>query len=150
MKYKKVVLPIFYACTFCVFCAFKFWNSRSILTSAPWTSVEIWNDFDMDGIFVLDTTECRQDNDWIFSLNGNLVISEDAISCEPETPEMDTVFANWSLENYDTRLNISFTNSGSWLGMNLFSIGPNEVEFHYSGNDDPNDTVTRQRIILRR
>ena len=74
MKYRQVFLPVLCACAFAMLCAFKFWNARSILVSSPWTSVETWNDFDEDGVFVLDTVTCQQDDNWTFSLNGNLMI----------------------------------------------------------------------------
>lgn len=150
MKYRKVFLLTFCACAFSMLYAFKYWNVRSILTSTPWTSVETWNDFDSDGTFVLDTMQCRQDNDWVFSLTGSLMIIEDSLSCEPDMPYLDTIRGFWTMENNDTRLKFSFISGGNESNMDLHSIGPNEVEFHFSDSEDPNDTVTRQRIILRR
>ena len=62
MKHKNIFFLTLCACVFLLSNAVGYWNVRSILTSAPWTSVETLDDFDTDGTFVLDTIECH--NQW--------------------------------------------------------------------------------------
>jgi len=45
---------------------------------------------------------------------------------------MDTIQGKWVLENNDTRLKISFGDGTSGFSMNIYSIGPKEVEFAIS------------------
>ena len=150
MKYKNIIFGFVFLSLLIILSAFKIWNVRSLLTSYPWTSVETWNDFDADGIFVLDTAACRMDNHWSFFLNGNVMITEGPIKCEPDLPFLDTISGQWTLENNDTRLKILFAGGEDQMGMVLYSIGPNVVEFHFSGSENPNDLVVRQRVILHR
>ncbi len=130
--------------------AFRPWGPGEVLANSPWLQVETWDDFDADGIFVLDTIQYEQDNHWIFLAGGNLLITEHLLKCEPDTPWADTIRGQWVLENNDQRLKISFAGGGESFDMNVGSINPTQAVFLLSGSEVPNDPIMRQRIILRR
>lgn len=150
MKFSQIIFLSFGLPALVLLFAFGSWNTGAILTSAPWTSIETWDDFDADGTFVLDTLQCHNDNHWLFLNNGNLLITEGLIKCEPEMTFLDTILGQWTLENNDTRLKISFSGGEDGFSMNIYAVGPNEVTFRFSGSENPNDPLVRQRVILRR
>lgn len=124
--------------------------TSALLTQSTWTSTETWDDFDADGTFILDTTACKRDNHWAFLSDSTFMVTEDSLQCEPELTFLDTIRGEWTLENNDTRLKLSFADGAEEFSMNVHAIGPHELMLHFSGSEDPNDPVVRQRIILRR
>lgn len=146
MKHKSIFFHLLIGLV--ILSAFKIWNTSSMLTSSPWTSVENWDDFDGNGTFVMDTIQCHNDNHWIFSSNGNLLITEGLIACDLESPWLDSIPGQWTLTNNDTRLKIDFT--GGEMYLTIADIGADHVVFFLSGTEDPNDMTVRQRIILHR
>lgn len=109
-----------------------------------------WDDFDADGTFVLDTTACKQDNQWAFFPDSTFMVMEDSLKCEPELTFLDTIRGEWRLENNDTRLTLSFAEGAEEFSMSVHAIGPNLLTLYFSGNENPNDPVVRQRIFLHR
>ncbi len=130
--------------------ASKSWGPGEVLVSSPWLKVETWDDFDADGTFIMDTIACKQDNHWIFLEGGKLLITEHLLKCEPELPFLDTIRGQWALENNEQRLKISFAGGEEGFSMNVRYIMENEAAFLFSGSENANDPVVRQRIILRR
>jgi len=124
--------------------------TANLLTQSVWVSTETWDDFDEDGTFVLDTIACKRDNHWEFHSDSAFMITEDLIKCDSEQTFLDTTRGQWALENNDTRLKFSFAEGAEVFTMNIHTIGQNEVTFHFSGSEDPNDPVVRQRVILHR
>lgn len=150
MKYKSIFFLYLGLSVSLLLAAFKLWGPEEILSSSPWQRVETWDDFDEDGTFVLDTIECKEDNHWLFLADGKFMITEHTLQCEPDMPFLDTIRGEWKLLNNDRQLRLSFADGEEGFSMNIEAIEENEVIFHFSGNEDPNDAVVRQRIILYR
>jgi hypothetical protein len=151
MKFiQNILLPCGLLLLFAQFALLPPSPTAALLTQSTWTSTETWDDFDGDGTFALDTIPCRQDNHWEFHADSTFIITEDSLKCEPELTFLDTIRGEWRLENNDTRLTLSFADGAEEFSMSLHAIGPNLLTLYFSGNENPNDPVVRQRVFLHR
>lgn len=151
MKFiQNILLPCGLLLLFAQFALLPPTPTAELLTQGTWTSTETWDDFDADGTFILDTTACKQDNQWAFFPDSTFMVMEDSLKCEPELTFLDTIRGEWRLENNDTRLTLSFAEGAEEFSMSVHAIGPNLLTLHFSGSENPNDPVVRQRVFLHR
>lgn len=120
-----------------------------ILTQSIWTSMESWKDEDGDGVFVLEMDSCQADNNWLFRADSTLVMTEDALKCEPDMPYLDTITCGWFLKNDETVLALAIEDGGEELDFQIFAVGEHELVLHIMDSDNPT-IAPWEKIILRR
>lgn len=109
--------------------------------------MESYKDKEGNGNFAFDTDSCQADNDWLFRPDGSFELTEDAIKCEPDIPNLDTIFGTWTLKDNQTILSLGFDEFD--LDFLIDAVGQNEIHLFILDAENPT-APTWEKIILRR